>query len=536
MSSTFQLAATLLAGLGLFFVGLKFIAGNLKNIAGRTFRDVVAQMSAGGVAGGAWGALSGFVTQSGRTTSYIVASFVHSGLLPPRRALPVVLWANFGCALLVIAAIIPVQFLVLLLVGFSGLCLAFEFPHRLRNAYGAIFGVALLLFGLTLIKSGASGFIGLPLFQTLLDITRDSDLMAFLTGLLLTFIAQSHIGVILIAIAMTQAGFFTLDQMLMIVYGTHVGSSCITYALGVNFRGSAEQAVMAQVFYNLVGAALFTGLFYAEAFGVPLVKAVTALLSTDASVQAACAAILFNLITPALLTVFAGPYHRLLERCWPPSEEESLSQTKYLHEDAVDQPETAALLVEKEQLRLLHRLPGYLDALRTDQPLSGKPGPGTHHAAFGDIAERILAFLADVLHGDASAEASERLLNLRNRQDLLAEIEKDLFGLYQTLRERPGGGKAAQLALGIVEVLDTILLTLLAAAETGEPGELETLGAMTADRGEMMERVRKSYLSAEENLAAEDRALVLYITHLFERTAWSLGRYGQLLARAAAAR
>ena len=95
----------------------------------------------------------------------------------------------------------------------------------------------------------------------------------------------------------------------------------------------------------------------------------------------------------------------------------------------------------------------------------------------------------------------------------------------------PGGAKAAQLCAAIVEVLDTMFQTMLAAAETGDRDELALLAAMTADRGETMERIRKKYLATEEEVTAEDRALILHVTHGFERIVWSLARYGELLIR-----
>ena len=123
-----ELAATLLAGLGLFFVGLKEISRQLTAIGGSRLRALVAQVSGNSAVGAVWGLLSGFLTQSGRTTSYVVASLVHTGVLPVRRAMPVVLWANTGCAFLTVAAFLPTESLILLLVGLAGLSFAYEIP------------------------------------------------------------------------------------------------------------------------------------------------------------------------------------------------------------------------------------------------------------------------------------------------------------------------------------------------------------------------------------------------------------------------
>jgi phosphate:Na+ symporter len=262
-----------------------------------------------------------------------------------------------------------------------------------------------------------------------------------------------------------------------------------------------------------------------------LVQAAAARVSGQLAVQAAFVAILFSVVTSVLLTALSKPYEALIARFWPSTEEDMFSQTRYINQDALAAPETAILLAEKEHLRLAKRFPQYLDPLRQEQLGNGQEAPSVYHAAFLGIGERLTSFLRDALQRAASVELAEKLLNLRNRQDLLAVVEEDLLQQYEALRARPGGAKAAQLCAAIVEVLDTMLQTALAAAETGDREELALLAAMTADRGEMMERIRKKYLATEEEVTTEDRALILHVTHGFERIVWSLGRYGALLAR-----
>ncbi|HET8720939.1 MAG TPA: Na/Pi symporter [Nitrospira sp.] len=527
-----EIAATLLAGLGLFFVGLKEISRQLTAIGSARLRDLVAKASANSAVGAVLGVVSGFFTQSGRTTSYVVASLVHTGVLSVRRAMPVVLWANTGCSLLTVAAFLPTESLILLLVGLAGLSFAYEFPSRWRNVSGALFSFALILLGLLLIKRGSSELLTVSWAATLFELIGDSGLAAFVTGTLLTLIAQSHIAVILLAIVMAQPGIYESEHIFMQVYGTYAGTAVLTYVLGMSLKGVARQVVMAQVLYNLVGTALFVGLFYSEELsGIPLVQAAAARVSAQISVQTAFVAILFSVVTSVLLTLAAKPYQALIARVWPPKEQDMLSHTRYITEDALKQPETAILLAEKEHLRLAKRFPSYLDAFRTDRLPNGQPEPSVYHAAFLAIGERLTSFLRDALQHTASVEFAERLLNVRNRQDLLKVVEEDLLQQYEALRASPGGAKAAQLCTAIVEALDTILQTTLAAAETGDREELALLGAMTADRGEMMERIRKKYLATEEEVTAEDRALILHVTHGFERIVWSLARYGELLAR-----
>lgn len=533
MKAPLELSATMLAGLGLFFVGVALVKGNLKNIASRKFRGLVTRMSGNVLGAASWGIFSGLLTQSGRTTSYIMASFVHTGLLGVRRALPVVIWANLGCALLVFAAVLPLETLILILVGCTGMLWAFEVPQHYRYVYGTAFGLALLLFGLNLVKVGAGGYVAYPWFQSLVRVMRDSDMLAFLAGLLLTLVAQSHMAIILIAIAMSTTGLLHTEEMLMIVYGTHAGSGLITWFLGVNFRGSAKQVVMAQVCYNLAGVGVFLFLYYVEVWaGIPLVLALLQKMSRTVGGQAVWGTILFNVVMPLLLTVGVRAFHRWIEEYWPVSARESLGHTEYLDDFAIDQPDAAVLLAEKEQLRLLQRMPHYLEPLRNAQA-NGKVSPDRYHAAFADISPRIRAYLAEVMNRSPGAETLEWLLNVQNRQDLLASVDEDLLDLVKSLQGRAMGEKVMELAMSIVESLHIILLTTVAASETADPDEYQMLDTMTADRGGVMERIRKAYLAEEHQLPAEDRALIYHITNLFERLGWTLGRHARLLGQTA---
>ncbi|MDE3119003.1 MAG: Na/Pi symporter [Nitrospirota bacterium] len=536
MDPSFEFAASLLAGLGLLLAGNKLVSDHLKLLTGRHFRDRIPFLNAHPLAAALAGILSGFVTWNSRTTTYIVASFVHSRLMSVRQAMPIALWANTGCALLVYTAVLPLKTLVLLLVGFSGLCLFFEAPSRYRNTYGAVFGLALLLLGLTLIKASEAGFLIDTQRAALHGLLKASPLFSFLLGLLLTLLAQSHLSIILVALAMTEAGFFpTLDPVVMIVLGAHAGNSANTYLFGWRFTGLSRQVVIAETLCAATGVVLFAGIVAAgHGWDYPVLNAFARWWTLDIARQAAAVTLLFNLTVPLFCSALLTPYLTLVQRVCPASDDDSQAHTVYLQAYMGNQPETAALLAEQEHLRLLKRLPAYLDELRLTRERSGGPGPTAYHQAFGSLSGLVLEFLLEALQRDAALETSERLLNLQNRQRLLVAIEEDLFGLFEILRDRRGQGKAGRLGLSIVESLDTLLLTAIAAAESGDAHERELLSVMTADRGEMMERTRKHYLSMEQSLTPDDRSLILYITHLFERTAWSIGQYGRLLDRTAA--
>lgn len=524
--------ALLIGGLGLFFVGIRMVSTNLKLMTSRRLKRTIARFTDRGIVAGIWGALSGFVTQSTSVSSFIVASLISSGLLTVRKSLPIIFWANAGCSTLVLLAVLDIHSFILILLGISGICYAFEKPQQVHHVLGALFGISLLFLGLHMVGSGASPVAETPWIKTLLYNTRSSYLLTFLIGGVLAFISQAALGIIIIAVAMTKSGLFTIDQTLMIIYGAHLGSSVTTYLLSSSLKGSAKQSIMGQILFNVFGVVIFMALFYAELYtDVPLVKALIGILSEDIARQAALVVLIFNFMVPLVLSFFLDPLYRLLEHLWPPLEEEELSKIQFINEHAVSEPETAVLLTEKEVHRLLRRIPSCLDKVRQGSAPDHPPSLEAHHAAFAEVSTEIHAFTADVFRQDLSLRTSESLLNVQDRHNLVVALEDNCYNLVATLRNSTVEGKVAGLAVNIVESLDAIVLTAVDVTENTDPADLDILVSLTSDRGRLMEKIRSSYLASEASLSTEERSLILYVTNLFERSVWTLGRYARLLSQ-----
>ena len=234
-----------------------------------------------------------------------------------------------------------------------------------------------------------------------------------------------------------------------------------------------------------------------------------------------------------ILSFLLAPYYRILNHFWPPLEEEALSKIKFIHEHAADDPETAILLIEKEILRLLKRIPLYLDMLRPGIK-EGTVDIDTYHNAFGEVSSEIQLFVTDVFHKHLNLSTSETLLNVQNRHNLVASLEDNVYSLCKTLEGKTEQGESGKLSMNIVESLDAIFLTAIEATESTDEADLEILITLTSDRGQLMEKIRRVYLSSEKDLSLEERSLILYITNLFERSVWTLGRYGMYLGQDAA--
>src|SRR5262245_61653264 len=95
-----SILANVIAGLGLFFSGLRIVDANLRQATGRQLRAIIARLTQRPAVAAVIGMLAGALVQSSSGIVFILVSLVSSGLTTVRRALPIVTWANVGCCAL----------------------------------------------------------------------------------------------------------------------------------------------------------------------------------------------------------------------------------------------------------------------------------------------------------------------------------------------------------------------------------------------------------------------------------------------------
>lgn len=523
---------TFLGGIGIFFVGMHLLKNGLAHMTGRKLRMALSRVVGRKRYAGPLGLVVGLVSQSRSAITFVTGSMVAGGLMTVRQALPVVFWANVGCGGLVLLAFLDIKVLILFLIGVAGICAAFETPSRLKHLAWGVFGLGLLFYGLGMIKAGAIPMAESHWIADHLADKTDAYLAALLIGAALTAITQSSSGVSILGITMAFSGLLSYGQVLMLIYGTGLGSSVSVALLSLRMRGSLKQLVMGQVLFNVVGVCVFVPLFYAEVGGhLPAMHALLTgpLWKVPVAQQMALAYILYNLVCATVLTAGIGPYSALLKRLWPPTKQEQWSRMKFLHDQALADPDTAIVLLEKEQARLLERLPRYVHALRGD---TAPAELEELHGAFDTVATEIESFTSELLGLEHDAEDSSRVLRVQNRQTLLRDLEYSVHALCKGLvawDDAPNAGTGLRDVFA--ESLDLILLTAADAAAAGAPQDALTLVQLTGDKGGALEQMRKHYLSGEGGMDTAERMAFLRTTGRFERAAWAANRLGRILLR-----
>ena len=525
-----ELSAFVLGGIGIFLIGIHFAGDHLKKLSGGRFQQLINRLSGNAAGIATSGATLGFITQSGKAAAFILSDFVQAGMMKVNQAAPIVFWANAGCSLIVFASMVSLKVLALFVLGLTALGITFHVPKKLVNGYGALFGLAMIMYGLYLVKAGAAGYAAAEWVGPVLQNIQDHYLIAFALGLVLTLLVQSNLAIIMIVIALAAAGLFELEETAMAMFGAQAGTGILTYIFSFHAHGRARQVVATQIAFDAVATVVFVTLFYVEIIaGVPLVLAGARALSADVGSQAVAVALVFQFGSALLLVVLRNAVIERVQKWFPPSAAEVLSKAQFLHERAAESPETGLILIEKEQYRLLQRLPRYIDYVRDPSPAPGKYDPNAYHEAFVHIAGRIGETLSSISGHSLDSRSSDQLIRVTKLQEQLVAIESIVHQLSSQLLQRHDNTRARELGGNIMESLDFMVLAAIDAFNTQESGEIDTLEMLTQDRSAMMTKIRHNYFESEKDLSTDDRNFVLDITILFENAVHTLGRYGKLL-------
>ena len=526
-----EMLATILAGLGLFFSGAKILGTNLKQMTSRKLRMFTAKITEKPWQTALWGIITGLISDAS-VLVFVFVGLIENGIISVRKALPFFLWNNAGAAPIMLILVIDIKVAVLFVFGMAGLLYYFQKPNRHWYGTGAVLGLAMLFFGLQILQQAVQPVHGSHVLHNLIRQTTGSYGLAFFIGTALTVIAQSSTAVSLIAIALTKVDILEINDTMMVIYGTNVGSSLITWLLSSGLKGTGKQLAMYQVIFNFVGAAILIPMFYLEVhFHVPLVKWVVAKLATSVEEQMALVYVIFQVLPAIIMFAFMDQFHAFLSKTWPVSEEEDLSKLKYIHDHAVSEPQTAMDHAEKEQLSLTKFLPEYIECGKTEIE-SGQVSQQLQmlRKAFLSISEEIKSFTNELVNLDLDHQTAERLLNIINRQEVIVSLEENIYQMVSSIQQTAKSDELRGLIQNLLEAMQVILFTAIDAMQTFAKEDLDILMTITQERGELMRNIRGTYLTKNDALDYQGKSALLELTNRFERIVWLTERLGNLLS------
>lgn len=311
----FAAVLSLLAGLGVFLLGMKLISTHMQMLASDKIKGMLGRLSNKKLAGVGLGAGASFVLQSSTATTVILLGLVNAGMVNLMQATLIIMGANVGTTFTVLIftfGYLPVGE-VLSLAALAGVFMIITAKKEKTVCLGWIVaGFGLIFIGLKLM-SGSMDFLKTSPGFIRFILTLDNPFVLLLAGTVFAALSQSSSATTAIVITLAEAGLMPVTSAFIVIMGSNVGT-CVTAMLaGLGTNLNARRTALVHLLYNAAGVILFfpVVLFAAAPIDLALHKALSP------SMAVAYFHILFNLLTTFALLPFAKGLAALAERCVP---------------------------------------------------------------------------------------------------------------------------------------------------------------------------------------------------------------------------
>jgi len=279
--------------------------------------------------------------------------------------------------------------------------------------------------------------------------------------------------------------------------------------------------------FNVFGAAVFILLYYIEVYGhVPLVMALLNSFQLDLVHQAAWVFLLFNLTSAIFFIAINEPLANWLARSLPPSEEEGLSQPKYLSEFRPEDPDTGLELIRLEQARELEQIAAFVSTARDDYDGADLI---SRYEAFKSLSRQVAASTTEVAAMQMHSQTAKDHAYFQTRQALLDQLADSTVAGVKIIMQTKAYPLLAGLSDACMESIDFLLNLAAETAQTNTPEEVRTLLDLSSSNGPSMEKLRKAYMDNDKLDLANIKRSLLDLTMMTERVVWFLNRLASLM-------
>ena len=353
----FQLLGSLiwlLAGVGVFIVGMNFMSDSLEKSAGSGMKKMLEKISNNRLSGVGIGAGVTAIIQSSSATSVMVIGLVNAGVMTLMQATPIIMGANIGTTITGVLVALKNDYfnMLMYLLAFAGVMMGFFKSEKIKIAGLLCSGLGLIFVGLEVMSSEQA--FGNPLVEVLFTNifkTIDFPLLLILVGVIFTALIQSSSAATGVVITMVGTGVLPLELALFIVLGANIGT-CVTALLAsVGANANSKRVALIHFTFNVIGTVLFTALIWI--FKEPAVNLLVSMFpgSDPMSLQMRVSIfhVIFNVTTTALLipfTKYLVKYSCLVIKD-KKKDEETLA-LKYVDDRLLSTPPIALMQVKKE--------------------------------------------------------------------------------------------------------------------------------------------------------------------------------------------
>ena len=344
----------LLAGVGVFIVGMNFLSDSLEKSAGSGMKKLLGKISNNRFSGVGIGAGVTAIVQSSSATSVMVIGLVNAGVMTLMQATPIIMGANIGTTVTGLLVALKNDYfnMVMYLLAFAGVMMGFFKRERVKLVGSLFCGLGLIFVGLNVMSSEQA--FGNPLveemFTGIFGVIKFPLLLIFV-GAVFTALMQSSSAATGIVITMVGTGVLPLDQALFIILGANIGT-CVTALLAsVGASANSKRVALIHFTFNVIGTVLFATVIWI--FSDTIVNALIAAFPGEDAMALQMRVSLFHVIFNVSTTLLLLPLTRLLVKysCLIIKEkkaDDEVMSLKYVDDRLLSTPPIALMQVKKE--------------------------------------------------------------------------------------------------------------------------------------------------------------------------------------------
>ncbi len=342
---------SLLAGCGVFIVGMNMMSGGLEKMTGAGLKRLLQKISNNRFAGLGIGAAITALIQSSSATSVMVVGFVNAGVLSLFQATSIIMGANIGTTitgLLVSLSGLNITLFTSIL-AFIGVMLTFDKHQKVKNTGSILCGLGLIFIGLDLMGAAFNDAEIKNMIEGVF-LQVNFPLLLILIGVVMTAMIQSSSAMTGLIIVMVGQGVLPLSNALFIVLGTNIGTCITTLIACIGSNANAKRTGLIHLLFNIIGTCLFATIIWI--FTDDIVNMLQQMIPNHPQLQIAVFHLIFNVVTAMILLPFIKQLVSLSSKIIKDKTTKQPMELQFIDNRLLKAPSIAVMQVKKEILRM----------------------------------------------------------------------------------------------------------------------------------------------------------------------------------------
>ncbi len=438
----------LLAGVGIFIVGMNFMSEALEKSAGSGMKNLLGKICGNRLSGVGIGAAVTAIIQSSSATSVMVIGLVNAGVMTLMQATPIIMGANIGTTItgILVALKNDIFNMAMYLLAFAGVMMGFVKKEKVQIAGSLCCGLGLIFVGLNIMSSPEAFGSALvkELFTNIFSVIN-FPLLLILVGVVFTALIQSSSAATGVVITMVGTGVMELELALFIVLGANIGT-CVTALLAsVGAAANAKRVALIHFTFNTIGTALFAALIWI--FKEPAVAILTNLFpgSDPMALQMRVSIfhVIFNVTTTMILLPFVRQLVQFSEKVIREKEETGkVHHLRYVDDNLLAMP-AAAMVQAKQEIDYMLSIAEENTRLALNAIRTGSDADGETVSENEDIIDftnsALTAFLIKLSAAQISVQDKETIgayFHVLNDLERIGDHAQNFYELSQEMKQK----------------------------------------------------------------------------------------------------